>query len=163
MNIFYLSHNREEIPSMMVDKHIVKMILETSQILSTAHRFLDGNNNVLSDDRNNILYKATHINHPSTKWARSTTNNYNWTANHLREIAEEYTYRYGKIHKSMRLFDHLKNTPKHIPYGDFTPPPSCMDKQYIISNDTVENYRNYYKYGKSHIHKWTGRNVPIWI
>ncbi len=78
MNIFYLSKDTKECSQMHVDKHCVKMILEYAQLLSTAHRVLDGTcmigisdlgrkrtSWILPDNRYNILYKATHINHPS--------------------------------------------------------------------------------------------------
>ena len=98
----------------MVDKHVTKMIVETAQLLSTAHRFLDGNMVIqknpsgrkmkrwmLDDDRNDVLYLASHIKHPSAIWCRESNNNYNWLYCHLVELIEEYKYRYGnKKHKT---------------------------------------------------------------
>jgi hypothetical protein len=92
----------------MVDKHVTKMIVETAQLLSTAHRLLDGNMVIqknpsgrkmkrwmLDDDRNRVLYLASHIKHPSAIWCMKTNNNYNWLYNHLLQLIEEYKYRYG--------------------------------------------------------------------
>lgn len=161
MNIFYLDSNPYIAPTMMVDKHVVKMVLETAQLLSTAHRLLD--NIQPSDEADKYLYKATHINHPCAVWVRENNENYRWLLHHLVGLSSEYTYRYGKRHKSSLLYGWLVFPPENIKIGEFTQPPSCMDKQYIISDDPITNYRNYYKYGKSYIHKWTKRDVPEWI
>ena len=74
MNIFYLHEDPQEASEMMCDKHNVKMILESAQMLSTAHRVLDGDE--YADQHE--LHKATHKNHPSTVWTRSTDENYDW-------------------------------------------------------------------------------------
>jgi hypothetical protein len=153
------------------------MILESAQLLSTAHRVLDGVEYIddggkrkvkrwrLDDDRNVTLYSATHVNHPSAVWARESNNNYNWLWCYLNEHCKEYTYRYGKVHKieSSGLLGILALTPNNIPIAPFTQPPSAMDTKYIISKDAVENYRNYYKVGKAHLHKWKNRQPPEWI
>ena len=99
MNIFYLDRHPIKAAQMMCDKHVVKMILESAQILSTAHRVLDGDDYA---DRYG-LYKIAHKNHPSTIWARSGGLNYLWLYDHMRGLMQEYTYRYGKIHATERL------------------------------------------------------------
>lgn len=160
-----------------VDSHCVKMILESAQLLSTAHRVLDGVEYIddggkrkvkrwrLDDDRNITLYSATHVNHPSAVWARESNNNYNWLWCYLNEHCKEYTYRYGKVHKveSSGLLKALMPPPNKIPVAPKTQPPSAMDPKYIISQDAVDNYRNYYKVGKAHLHKWKNRQPPAWI
>ena len=178
MNVFYLSSRPGECAKWAVDSHCVKMILEAAQLLSTAHRVLDGveytdktktGRNVkrwrLSDARETELYSATHINHPSAVWARESNNNYNWLYCYLYEHCKEYTYRYGKVHKveSSGLLNMLSVTPDNIKIGPKTQPPSAMDPKYIISTDAVKNYRNYYKVGKAHLHKWKNRQPPAWI
>lgn len=185
MNIFYLSTNPTQAAQWMVDKHVVKMILESAQLLSTAHRILDGDQiqlevNVpqddgtfktrrkkwwyLADGREEVLYAATHINHPSAVWCRQSVENYNWLVDHFFALMNEYTYRYNKKHKcSGDLSYMLQSPPKGLQKWDMTPMPSCMDEQYIISSDPVVNYINYYKKGKTHLHKWTKREQPEWI
>ena len=96
MNIFYIDNDPQISAICMVDSHVVKMILETAQMLSTAHRIVDNNNSP-------YMYKATHINHPSTKWARETEGNYIWLVSHFKYLGDEYQYRYGKIHKSISI------------------------------------------------------------
>lgn len=157
MNIFYIDNDPQISAICMVDSHVVKMILETAQMLSTAHRIVDNNNSP-------YMYKATHINHPSTKWARETEGNYIWLVSHFKYLGDEYQYRYGKIHKSISvLYDILIDSPKNIPKLPMTKMPCAIPKEYIISDDPVENYRNYYIHGKSHLHKWTKRNPPEWL
>lgn len=133
------------------------MILETAQLLSTAHHILDGENAPSG------IYKSTHKNHPSAVWARISSANYEWLYLHYLALLDEYTYRYGKSHKSGELQDILVNLPRNMPEGNFTQPPPAMDDVYIISDDSVLNYRNYYKYGKAHLHKYTKRDVPFFL
>jgi hypothetical protein len=156
MNIFYLDRNPSHAAQMMVDRHVVKMVVESAQMLSTAHRVLDGD--IIPE-----LYRATHKNHPSSVWVRQSANHYGWLMYHLSALSEEYTFRYGKVHATTRLFPLLKILPENIPQVGFTPPPCCMDTDYILSEDAVENYRNYYKHGKAHLHTWTKRPPPAWI
>lgn len=181
MNIFYIHESPVVAAQMLVDKHVVKMILESCQLLSTAHRLLDGKMQivadkspetgkirnkkvwVLPDSRDSILYGVTHINHPSSVWVRQGRENYLWLFNHLVEMTREYTYRYGKRHKCCDLLGMLGAVPHNIPEVPFFQVTPAMDKQYVISKDSVENYRNYYRIGKSHMHSWKNRNVPDWI
>jgi hypothetical protein len=179
MNIFYLDKDTKTCAEMHVDKHCVKMILEYAQLLSTAHRYLDGilsvglsksgrkqQRYVLSDDREHILYSATHINHPSAIWVRKSEQNYMWLAELLEMLCCEYTYRYGRIHKveSMGLMQLLKNEfPKNIPTGDFTEPTPAMPDQYKVAGDSVTSYKNYYLGDKTRMFAWKNRETPYWI
>ena len=175
MNIFYISDDPVQASQWMVDRHVLKMILESSQLLSTAHRLLDGvpvvttvgrkkTSYVLSDAREGILYSATHINHPSAVWARQSVANYNWLVAHFNALMDEYTYRYGKQHKcSGEIATYLQSPPKNLTKQEWTPMPSCMADEYIISDDPIVNYRNYYKLGKTKLHSWKNREAPIWI
>lgn len=182
MNIFYLHEDPKQCAEWMVDKHVVKMILESAQLLSTAHRVLDGlevkvtvkhpetgkirNKKVwvLDDSRNDIIYSATHVNHPSGVWARQSVENYNWLVDHLFALGDEYTYRYGKRHATIEKLGYTIQSPPHnLKEWDMTRMPSCMDEQYIISQDPITNYRNYYKYGKAKMHSWKNRQPPDWI
>ena len=181
MNIFYLSAFASECAAMHNSKHVVKMVLEYSQLLSTAHRVLDGQEvasksktgrNVkrwtLNDERDSILYTATHRNHPSAIWCRQSDSNYRYLHNLLVELCKEYSHRYGRIHKceSSGLVTKLSNLPNNIPVGNFTEPTPAMDKSYIISNDSIASYRNYYINAKTHLASWNGkvnsRSVPEW-
>ena len=177
MNIFYVDPCPAAAAQALVDKHCVKMILESAQLLSTAHRVLDGEEYEgksqsgrkarrwrLPDQREHILYSATHINHPSAVWCRQSVENYIWLVDHLYALMQEYTFRYGKQHKCYGELSYLLQSPPHkLKEWDWTPMPSCMVEEYIVSNDPIENYRNYYRAGKTNLHKWTKRQPPEWI
>ena len=184
MNIFYVDSDPIIAAQCLVDKHVIKMILESAQLLSTAHRILDGKEItenvyingsspakyrkkkrwVLDDNREDILYKCTHQNHPSAIWARQSVENYNWLVDHLFALSDEYTYRYGKYHATMGKLAYLiQSPPLNLKEWDMTPMPSCMDKEYIISENVIDNYRNYYKVGKARMHSWKKREAPSWI
>jgi len=176
LNIFYLDEDPKQCAEWMVDKHVVKMILETAQLLSTAHRVMDGVESIdtssgrkkkvytLNDSRDYTLYSATHINHPSAVWARQSVSNYNWLVDHLFALSGEYTYRYGKTHLTMQKLGYvIQSPPYNLKEYDMTPMPSCMDHQFIVSDDPITNYRNYYKVGKARMHSWKKREAPSWI
>jgi hypothetical protein len=180
MNIFYLDRNPKLCAQAHVDKHCVKMILEYAQLLSTAHRVLDGIQSiglsktgrkqtryVLPDQRESILYSATHINHPSAIWCRQSYRNYMWLAELLEELCGEYTYRYGKTHKveSSGLMQTLKNYfPGNIPSNkDFTEPTPAMPDEYKVSGDSIQSYINYYLGDKQRMFSWKKRETPSFI
>ena len=178
MNIFYLHNNIHECAKMHNDKHVVKMILEYAQLLSTAHRFLDGIQVVglsksgrkqtryeLSDARDSILYSSTHINHPSAIWVRKSPENYLWLANMLVALCEEYTYRYGKTHKVERdglCYVLLKNIPKNIGNEGWTEPTPAMPDEFKVPGDSIQAYINYYVGAKKHLANWKKRTIPSW-
>ena len=134
MNIFAVHSDPIVAAQSLVDKHVIKMILETAQLLSTAHRLLDGTEYIdksktgrnvkrwrLPDDRETVLYSATHINHPSAVWCRAANNNYNWLYSHFLGLLSEYSYRYGKIHKCQSMVPWLMMPPQNITVGYLTP------------------------------------------
>lgn len=155
INIFVLDQDMIRSAQAHVDKHCVKMILETAQLLSTAHHILDG------EKVPEGIYKATHVNHPCSKWVRTSNNNYNWLYCYLHCLFDEYTFRYGKKHKCMEMIPQLTNLPRNIEVGYLTPRPQCMPDKYKCA-DTVQAYRNYYIGEKANIAKWTKREPPQW-
>ena len=178
MNIFYIDRDPVQAAQWMVDKHVVKMILESAQLLSTAHRILDGRlvdgksktgRNVkrwiLDDSRDHVIYTATHVNHPSAVWCRESVENYNWLFEHFFALGREYTYRYGKTHKCFdgELSYMLGSPPHNLKQFDMTLMPSAMADEFKISDDPLINYRNYYKIGKARMHSWKNRQPPEWI
>ena len=177
MNIFYIDTDPVKAAQMMVDRHVVKMILESAQLLCTAHRVLDGESYTsqsknsrkvtrwkLNDSREDILYSATHINHPSAIWCRQSVENYLWLVDHMFALSNEYNYRYNKNHLTIEKLGYtIQSPPMNLKEWDFTVPVSAMPEKYIIGLDPVLNYRNYYKLGKAHLHTWTKRSKPDWI
>jgi hypothetical protein len=165
MNIFFLSRDPAEAARYHNDKHVVKMILEYAQLLSTAHRLLDGNDKgVLSDERDSVLYKATHKNHPSAVWVRRELDNYRWVHDLLYFLIGEFRFRYGKPHATERLQPLLLEAPYNIPIGEslvMEDPPQCMPDD-SKNSDTVLAYRTYYAKHKYHIANWKKRGTPEW-
>ena len=178
MNIFYLDKSPVISAQMMHDKHVVKMILETAQLLSTAHRVLDGEMYIgkTSNTGRNVkrwkmedeymeekLYKATHINHPSAVWARESSENYKWLYYHFAALCQEYTHRYGKTHMSEdKLIIALAIPPKNIPNTHLTNMPQAMPDEYKC-DDSIQAYRNYYIGAKKTQSKYTKREAPLWL
>lgn len=155
MNIFYLSACPVTAASYHCDKHVVKMILEYAQLLSTAHHVLD------EDEAPEGIYKKTHVNHPSAVWVRQSKANYLWTLDLLLHLLEEYQHRYKKVHKTFRLLPKLVQHPMNIPDEDFTDPPQCMPDEYKC-DDAVEAYRNYYRGAKAYFASWKNTPTPQW-
>jgi len=176
MNIFYLDNNPRVCAEMHNDKHVVKMILEYAQLLSTAHRVLDGTPTVvrgatnarkrtayiLADNRDDVLYSATHINHPSAVWVRQSDKNYDWLFSLYQACLDEYTYRYGKVHACSRLEMALARVPNNIAQKPFTEPTPAMPDDVKVAGNSVASYRNYYVNNKSHLAKWKNRSIPEW-
>ena len=153
------------------------MILEYAQLLSTAHRVLDGTQLtrlsktgrkqtafVLSDSRESVLYSATHVNHPSAVWVRKSYENYEWLYQLFTQLLEEYTYRYGKTHACTKLVDDLYTPPTHIPKGvGFSEPTPAMPDDYKVAGNSVKSYQNYYLGDKTRMFSWKNRPTPVWI
>lgn len=155
MNIFYLHDNPTTAAQYQCDKHVVKMILETAQLLSTAHH-------LAGSDHAETLYKVTHKNHPCAVWVRQCSGNYSWTLDHLKALLAEYTHRYGKVHKTSRLVAALENVPD-IPDDEMTEPPQCMYDD-CRHPDVVHAYRTYYAERMNEIDmRWTNRDKPTFL
>lgn len=150
MNIFYLDTDIHKSAQFLLDKHVVKMPLETTQLLCNAI-ILNGGV---------AQYKLTHAKHPCTVWAANSLTNFEWLRRYGIAVCAEYTHRYGKTHKCEGIIAGL------IPNGfnvlDFYDPPQCMPEIYKTT-DTVQAYRNYYTQGKQHLFRWSNRPKPYWI
>jgi len=181
MNIFHLDSDPKIAAQYHCDKHVVKMILEAAQMLSTAHRMLDGKLNVVrtdlgrkkkvwvhpNADLNDALYSATHYNHPSNIWTRFSLANYNWHYKLFVSLCDEYTYRYGKTHLTdSKLREILLHAPANInPSTELTTfalamksAPECID-----ASDPVGSYRAFYKTKSARFSLvWTKRDIPDW-
>jgi len=181
MNIFILSENPVEAAQLQCDRHVVKMIVESAQMLSTAHRMLDGyvekrpsksgktmvnywvhpNSNLES-----VLYKAVHHAHPCTIWSMESIGNYIWHYDHFIALCDEYEYRYRKKHSTdLLLRDVLITPPVNIPEDRRTPfklamksNPECMFE------DAVKSYRAFYQTKQERFKMvWTKREIPEWF
>ena len=146
MNIFYLDKCPDKSARLQYNKHLVKMILESAQMLCTAHHIY-GND----WQKENVPYKEAHLNHPSTMWTRLCRANYMWLYNHMIALGDEYTKRYGKTHLTItKCKDFLAKPPQNLPGGEFTQPPQAMPD--IFKRDcAIHAYWLYYVYDKKHI------------
>ena len=159
MNIFVLSDSPQESAELHCDKHVCKMMIEYAQMLSTAHRVLDGDG-VISES----LYKVAHKNHPCTIWTRTNKSNYLWLFRLWKNLSMEYTLRYGRFHASWtKLNMYLEFPPKNISEGDLIEQPQCMPDHCKDEEDVVEAYRNYYIKEKSSFAKWKFASTPDWF
>lgn len=188
MNIFYLDPDPEKCAQMHNNKHTIKMIIEYAQLMSTAHRVIDGTEYTdltangrrikrwrLHDDREQSLMKASHINHPSAIWCRENDQNYQWLYCMWSHLLDEYTYRYGKTHACARLKYALYPSPLRIKEGTFFAPTPAMPPELKVmaenplpgrKYDSLKSYHNYYNVAKRGFATWKGkinsRSVPSW-
>jgi len=157
MNIFYLDTDARRAAQMHCDKHVVKMVVEYAQMLSTAHRVLDG------DTAPDACYKIAHKNHPCTIWTRASKANYAWLYSLFVNTAWEYRYRYIREHATWKkLGEVLRKVPQNIPDGPLTEVPQAMP-DHCKMNNAVDAYRNYYILEKAGFAKWSSRSVPDWF
>ena len=181
MNIFYLDKDPIEAAKQSCDKHVVKMIVESAQMLSTAHRMIDGN---LYTDKTKTgrkikrwkhpnpnmektLYKACHTGHPSTVWVMESAYNYHWLYKHMMALNTEFKMRYGHIldHKTIQLLEGaLMYPPRNISLNTIaTDPPPAMPDYCKIPGDSVASYKKYYIYEKQRFATWKSPStVPAW-
>jgi len=164
MNIFVSDQcptiSAQNLPNILVNK----MIIESAQLLSTAHHSVDGIQ---------VGYKPTHSGHPSSKWCRSTSSNYQWLYTHFKALCSEYTFRTGKIHKTSELLSVLDKLPCNIKKADLEPFAMAMPdhhKRLGLFDQTVA-YKSYLKEKfaewacreKPIKVVWTNRNQPEWV
>ena len=187
MNIFILHWKQRKAARWHVDKHVVKMLLETCQLLYTVHWVIfypflqDCKSPIALSKAQKILdvpeymwsapvrksgetgYRPCHVSHPCQKWARMCLGNYLWLAKLGIELAKEFRFRFKKEHSCEKhidwLYDNFPNM-KMWPRRGF---PIAMDNAYKISNDPIVCYRNYYREGKKDLIKYTGREMPHWL
>ena len=146
MNIFYLDKDPKLAAIYQYNKHVVKMILESAQMLCTAHHCYGS-----AEQKANVPYKQAHLNHPSTIWARQSKSTYMWLYDHMMALGTEYYVRYGKTHLTItKCKDFLATPPKHIQGDEWSQPPQAMPNEYK-HKDSIIAYWQYYINGKSHI------------
>jgi len=159
MNIFFLDENPTLSAQYHVDKHVVKMILETAQLLCSVHHTTP---QVGTQVTPQVPYKLSHKNHPCAVWARQSLSNYLYLCELGLELGKEYTHRYGKKHKSIEVIEWCIVNRPNIPDIDFTTPAMAMPDEYK-TDSVVESYRNYYMGAKISLASWKNREKPFWF
>lgn len=178
MNIFYLHHNTNKCARWHCDKHVVKMILETAQLLYTAHWVLAALANMKPDlatapppktrpdDRGYMSIRNPK--HPCAIWVRESLDHYKWLCELGLALCVEFRHRFGdKAHSCERhlvwLFYH---PPKQLVSKGWRQPPMAMPDEYKRSKNSIVAYRIYYrenKGAKRGIITYTGRHRPHWL
>lgn len=181
MNIFVTDPSPVQSAADLCDKHIVKMILESAQMLCSAHWIAWQNKlkpykNLKGRDLKNWLhaniptdlrpaYSMTHVNHPCSVWVRQTVSNYLWLVHHALALCENYTKRYHRTHKTeaiiIWLAEHLPPVFESNEIG-LTQFAVAMPDNYKVPNDPVQSYRNYYIGSKARMAKWRHCSPPSW-
>jgi hypothetical protein len=164
MNIFCLSECPIQSAKWLVDRHTIKMVLESAQML--ANCFTEEQLEVpdCPKTKKGTSRKHSYYNHPCSIWVRQSKENMQWLINHALAIEQERVERYQTPEHFSIPFIHWcqKNILlSPIPSGDMTKFALAMPDEYKTDN-SVESYRNYYKHGKSHLHSWK-QNKPDWI
>lgn len=191
MNIFVLHWKPRKAARWHVDKHCIKMLLETCQLLYTAHwiLFYPDLKNCKSPQAlakahkklevpeymwqaplcitsNEPGYRPCHVNHPCAKWTRVCSGNYLWLAELGLELAKEFRHRFKKEHSCEAhikwLFDNLPLSIRMLPRRGF---PIAMADEYKISTNPIVCYRHYYRTSKQErgLIKYTRRHIPHWL
>lgn len=153
MNIFILNEDPEIAAREHCDKHVVKMILESAQLMAAAC-LLNGAESP---------YKLTHKNHPCSIWARTTRENYEWLLIHHIAMLDEYAERYGKMHKTADYLDFWERGVKFITPGQLTPFAQAMPEELKVPGDAVKAYRAFYNRDKAPFATWKHGNIPNWF
>jgi len=145
MNIFATSKCPMESASYLDDKRVVKMCLETAQLLCTA----------INECGGKAPYKSTHINHPCAIWARESINNFLWLWKHGYSLCVVYEKRYKKVHKCTKVLFDIISELSVIPEGCLTPFPNCTTHK-----DEKDVHRAYKMYLSD---KWrSDKRKPTW-
>ena len=151
MNIFVVDKDPEVAATMLCDKHIVKMILETAQMMCT----------VVASYGHETPYRPTHKKHPCTLWAGQSRANWNWLIDHGMAMSEEYTKRYGRVHKSQSVIEWCAMKHIDLPDTSLTPFAQAMPPQYK-NTCAVTAYRAYYHGEKSGFATWKTQSPDWW-
>lgn len=161
MNIFVTSPCPFESARNLDDKRVVKMCLETAQMLSTVIHKYDPNYHA-----EHGLYKPTHANHPCVTWAAENLSNYAWLLQHFAALATEYTARYDKCHASSKLYIKFANWLTAQTGDDTVEAPSSFQNcarnkehgvDYTEEADTIWAYQLYLAA------RWeTDKRAPTW-
>lgn len=154
MNIFFLDKDHKKCAEYHVDRHVMKIIIESLQLVAAAYPGV-------------TPYKRTYENHPMSLFCRKSLSNFNWILDYCFALCHEYTFRYGKIHKSEAVANWYRNNPPNLPDLGFTEPPRCFGewkgKIKEVDGNIIEEYREYYVKAKAKLFSWRNREKPYWI
>ena len=152
MNIFAVHKNPVRAAQCLSDKHVIKMILESAQMLCTSIHLHGGS----------APYRVAHKNHPCTIWTRSSRSNFMWLCEHALELCRIYTDNFDRVHSSEKVINECLRKAYLIPDGPLTAFAQAMPDEF--KNDcAIQAYRSYYTKAKQSINKWTYQSRPSWV
>lgn len=182
MNIFILHEDPKEAAIMHCERHILKMIIEHTQMLAASYYHTIGisrkkeiaeNQEKVSqlfkgfprkdEDGNDKPYAITHVNHPCTVWTRESLTNFNWLLDCTKYMCEEFTYRYGGKHSVEFIIDWMYENPPNLKDIGLTEFAQAMPDVYK-SDSATEAYRKYYAYKTTYMKvNWKlEERIPNW-
>jgi hypothetical protein len=149
MNIFVVDKDPVTAAQQLCDRHVIKMVLETAQLLCSVF------------EPGSAPYKRTHFNHPCAIWTRQSEANFDWLVQHGIGLADEYTRRYGKIHGSRKVIEWAAENKSRLAFTEnsLTPFAQAMPEKYKATN-SVDSYRAYYLSEKSSFATWKSPALP---
>ncbi len=160
MNIFVINKNPVLAAQQLCNSHVVKMIVESAQLLSTHDRF-----HGIEENR----YKSCYLNHPCRKCLENI-HNYVWLCHHLNALLDEYTFRYNKFHKCREMFNRCWKQYLEMTYdSNLLSFPKCMINELKVGSDSIEDvvkaYQNYYRFKKKSLKRfqYKNREMPEWL
>ena len=184
MNIFIIDRNPIIAAEMLCDQHVVKMVTESVQMLSTCHRVLDGKMEIapsrsgkrnvaryrLSDGRDSVLYHAVHYNHPCNTWIREDAIHYEWLSMHTVALNFEYTKRYKKTHACDSIIQYLVDVGPPLNIPNYSTGSRLLGNHRFVQAmpneykdpDPIKAYRNFYIGSKSKFARWRFTTPPKW-
>ena len=153
MNIFVLDKNINKCARYHCDQHVVKMILESVQMLCTA----------LNKKGITTPYKSTHQKHPCVLWVEDSYSNFVWLKKLAIALNAEYKYRFEKTsnHKSIAVLEEISGY--QYESRGLTEFAQAMPEKYKVPGNPVLAYRQFYLGEKMHFAKWTRRRIPSWV
>ena len=168
MNIFFLHKNQIKCARWHCDKHVVKMILETTQLLYTAHWVLgttDFSTAPFQKNKPQRGYQSIkNKNHPSAIWTRESLDHYMWLCMFGAYLCQEYQHRFGAT-KEHSCQEHLYWLTAHAPAAlkenGWRQPPQAMPDEFK-RGDSIAAYRAYYLGAKAHMLTYSKRHRPHW-
>ncbi|MHC5038662.1 MAG: pyrimidine dimer DNA glycosylase/endonuclease V [Planctomycetota bacterium] len=153
MNIFVLDEDIGKCARYHPDRHVVKMILESAQMLCT----------VVNEAGGRSPYRSTHVKHPCTVWAGGSLSNWKWLRSLALALNREYKFRFraSRDHASAVVVRNLSLP--HLPDRGLTPFAQAMPEKFRVKGDPVRAYRRYFRAEKAPGARWTRRRIPPWV
>ena len=164
MNLFILDENPQKAARYHVDRHVVKMPTETAQMISFIYHDTEFWDDKIPDFM--MGFSKTHYKHPCSIWMRESLENFLYACQLGMELYKEYQFRYNQPEKHLRarqIFEFALQTPPKLPKLGLTPFAQAMDEQFIRFFCPIQNYREYYREGKKHLHTWKNRDTPPFL